>query len=577
MTKALIQPSGRIDLFARRTVVATLVPGIFEEGWKGGIFLPTGDPMTAQAGRFQGVLRTPGGGTVEVSCRCTIVPGVIELEYHFRPQTVMRLNSLHVSLDIPASELAGQDFETDSEKGKTPTQLAENYILINKPVGKLSLNTRRAGRLELSFPSPTHVLFQDNRKWGPSFSIRMGGTQRPDVPVRPETVFKVVFALRIPADMVIEYDGPITITPGEEWIPLDYDPEIEPGTALDFSKMGFQEPPAGRYGRLLVNPDGFFAFEKQPKKPQRFYGVNLCFSAQYLRDEDAERLAERLARMGYNAVRLHHHDDMLVHGERGAPSPSSIRTETSPVRREFIPSLETPPDQGDAYGQRLRGYVHPPATGEYVFSIASDDGSELWLSTDDSPWKKRPVAWVDGWTGYRQFDKYPTQSSRPIQLESGRSYYMEVLHKEGFGGDHLSVAWKGPGVEGIIDGKHLSPWGGGHRGSILREVWNDPVPPLRQTSTIPLSEEFERLDRLIAALKRRGIYVSTDLYVSRRVKAAEIWPGVEGDLSPDDFKMAVPVNERAFTNWKTFANAFLTHRNPHTGLTYAEDPTLAWL
>src|SRR6185295_18039172 len=35
---------------------------------------------------------------------------------------------------------------------------------------------------------------------------------------------------------------------------------------------------------------------------------------------------------------------------------------------------------GDGYGCRIRGYVHPPETGDYVFWIACDDQGELWLS-----------------------------------------------------------------------------------------------------------------------------------------------------------------------------------------------------
>jgi len=40
------------------------------------------------------------------------------------------------------------------------------------------------------------------------------------------------------------------------------------------------------------------------------------------------------------------------------------------------------------------------------------------------------------------WDKYTTQKSDPIYLEQGQSYYLEVLHKEGGGADHLAVAWE---------------------------------------------------------------------------------------------------------------------------------------
>ena len=36
-------------------------------------------------------------------------------------------------------------------------------------------------------------------------------------------------------------------------------------------------------------------------------------------------------------------------------------------------------------GSRMMGWLVPPVTGEYVFWIAADHLSELWLSTDDNP------------------------------------------------------------------------------------------------------------------------------------------------------------------------------------------------
>ena len=39
----------------------------------------------------------------------------------------------------------------------------------------------------------------------------------------------------------------------------------------------------------------------------------------------------------------------------------------------------------DNYGVQMIGFLHPPATGDYQFAIASDDNSQLWLSTDESP------------------------------------------------------------------------------------------------------------------------------------------------------------------------------------------------
>lgn len=115
-------------------------------------------------------------------------------------------------------------------------------------------------------------------------------------------------------------------------------------------------------------------------------------------------------------------------------------------------------DGGKDYGERLRGYFVPPTDGEYVFWIASDDGSALWLSGDDSPAGAERIAFVPGWTSRRQWDKFPEQQSRPLTLTAGTRYYIEVLHKQANQKDNLSVAFQvGGGERTILDSTMLRP------------------------------------------------------------------------------------------------------------------------
>ncbi len=136
-----------------------------------------------------------------------------------------------------------------------------------------------------------------------------------------------------------------------------------------------------------------------------------------------------------------------------------------PDDREWRASLEGPTDWRDHYGTYVRGYLYPPATGNYTFWIASDDQSQLWLSKDEDPAHMVQIASVPQWTPPRDFDNTgggaggPQQKSSPIPLTAGKRYYIEVLHAEGVGGDNLAVAWQGPGIRDrtIITGKYLSP------------------------------------------------------------------------------------------------------------------------
>ena len=47
---------------------------------------------------------------------------------------------------------------------------------------------------------------------------------------------------------------------------------------------------------------------KRESFPVRFYGVNLCFGANYLSKVDAEMIVDRFVRCGYNTICIHHHD-----------------------------------------------------------------------------------------------------------------------------------------------------------------------------------------------------------------------------------------------------------------------------
>jgi glucose/arabinose dehydrogenase/regulation of enolase protein 1 (concanavalin A-like superfamily) len=116
----------------------------------------------------------------------------------------------------------------------------------------------------------------------------------------------------------------------------------------------------------------------------------------------------------------------------------------NPTTVEVLDNFEAPTGVGDDYGQRLRAFITPPTTGDYTFWIASDDNSQLFVSTDDSPANKQLVASVVGWTNPRQWTKYPGQQSGAIPLVGGQRYYIEALMKEGDGGDNLAVRWQLP-------------------------------------------------------------------------------------------------------------------------------------
>jgi len=132
---------------------------------------------------------------------------------------------------------------------------------------------------------------------------------------------------------------------------------------------------------------------------------------------------------------------------------SSPNYPNNPDLRGFINSLDAPQNWDNNYGQRIYGYLHPPTNGDYTFYISSSARSELWISTDDSPANLVKITnsldrTVGDWTA----------ATTPITLVRGQRYYIEVLHKENSGADHVQVAWDlaGLGNIGIIEGAYLS-------------------------------------------------------------------------------------------------------------------------
>jgi hypothetical protein len=90
-------------------------------------------------------------------------------------------------------------------------------------------------------------------------------------------------------------------------------------------------------------------------------------------------------------------------------------------------------------------------------------------------------------------------------------------------------------------------------------------------------EALDRLDYFLAQLKRHGIYANLNLLVSRPFNAAD---GLPADIERLGWKERHAVGfffEPALALQKEYARKLLTHRNPYTELTYAEDPAVAFV
>ncbi|MBP5322159.1 MAG: cellulase family glycosylhydrolase [Kiritimatiellae bacterium] len=390
-------------------------PHLFLPGWQGR------DPVGGYAPNADGsrsfTIR-PGSDhdpklNGRVTCRA-LDGGQVEVAYAITPEAETAIQCLSIAGSFPVTLLGGGTAVCD---GKEAVRFPVSYTKgkIHLYAGTVSEMALKDGTgkllLTLRFPQPTALMFQDNREWnGADFSLRIYLEQEHSLQAKRAYAMRMTVGTAEPLTLVgLE---PKRITAGKEWIPLAVDPEIEEGSALDFSKISGIDAPAGKYGYVVAKGQQF-EFEKKPGVPQRFYGVNICASANYLTPKTAKAFARRLAKTGYNALRLHHHDAGLT--------------------------------------------------------------------------------------------------------------------------------------EGMKDGTTLNP------------------------------DRLEQLDFLIAACVENGIYLTTDLFVSRRIPYRAIGIDQDGNVEMDEFKALVPIHEGAYQNFIRFSRQFLEHVNPFTKRRYADEPALSWL
>jgi hypothetical protein len=101
---------------------------------------------------------------------------------------------------------------------------------------------------------------------------------------------------------------------------------------------------------------------------------------------------------------------------------------------------------GDNYGDVVSGFITPAVSGDYFFFLASDDASELDLSTDSSVVNATTIATEPGCChGFLEPDASNNTGQTtptPISLKAGTPYFIRAFHTEGGGGDYVKVAWR---------------------------------------------------------------------------------------------------------------------------------------
>ena len=124
----------------------------------------------------------------------------------------------------------------------------------------------------------------------------------------------------------------------------------------------------------------------------------------------------------------------------------------------FVPSAIDPVNGNgiNNWVQRISGFLTPTNTDTYAFFVSSDDDTDLFLSTDNNPSNKQLIAQESSWSNARQWITANSGSSSQkssltwipsggttapyaagIPLTAGQSYYIEMVHHQGGGGENV--------------------------------------------------------------------------------------------------------------------------------------------
>lgn len=113
---------------------------------------------------------------------------------------------------------------------------------------------------------------------------------------------------------------------------------------------------------------------------------------------------------------------------------------TTPTHDNALSTVDDDSDYANNTGERLRGYIVPPKTGNYYFWLAANNAAELWISNDAEYVNKVRRVSVTSSTG-----KYTWSSANQSQwltLTAGQKYYFEVLHNMGADADtYVEMGW----------------------------------------------------------------------------------------------------------------------------------------
>lgn len=317
---------GRIE---HPSLQAAFAPTVYLPNWNGRCGVgPVETVWTNGTTRFEIPLSDSGAPIVHGAARVVQEdPKTLCVGYAFRADAESDIALFCVAANFPLSVFAGGRVEADGQTCEIPLHAPERPMFFSGASKSIRLyDATGVLRLDLAFPEKHAITLQDSRCWGSdSFSVRIEIPAESTRRFKRGERYKIVLKFRDEAG--INTSG-VQIEEGPNWVPMRVCENIREGSALDFTAVRCTDMPAGRHGYVVSKGD-HFEFEDSPGVPRRFYGINVIGDANIPTYDESLRFAEHIRRLGYNSVRLHHHEKHLVKKD----SPGALELDEDAMRR----------------------------------------------------------------------------------------------------------------------------------------------------------------------------------------------------------------------------------------------------
>jgi hypothetical protein len=267
-----------------------------------------------------------------------------------------------------------------------------------------------------------------------------GNQYRVKVFVLGKTLISAPATLHVISDTVAPHVA--LVTGGGSTVTVYFDEAMNPTSASDLTKYSLKDSannPLTLSSPVVAADNASVSFTT----PAQTLGASYTLHAQDVTDAAGNPLAptDVTFKSGRGYVLFEAYDTASTPGNSVGTLTAHPNFPNSPRDVALIPTFDSrnvyPDNSHEQYGARISGWFIPPTTGNYIFYISSDDASELWLSTDNNAANKVKIQEELGCCN--AFSVHP---SAPQALTAGQAYYIEMLYKEGTGGDYGQAAFK---------------------------------------------------------------------------------------------------------------------------------------